>query len=408
MSLTRKASAIRPPKTGYSHLAKTAVQETTLRVKEMHGAIACTAFGLVRRIPGISRPAQVVQAAHDAIAGGVYAAIHHGSGGLLTAAAIIEKHHTAYAPYKATGRLTTGLRSALNGVFGDHLAARNNLLAIDMAIHVGGAALSLDRDSLRRAFPEAGRRLCVFVHGLACDEHCWETGKRAAHSETHFGRQLQADFDYTPLYVRYNTGLPIAENAAQLAVLLEELLAAWPHPADELAIVGHSMGGLVALGACEHATTARLQWPRLTRVLVCLGSPQLGSPLERLGHLATSALKLSRITFPLGKIAAARSRGIKDLRRGPGAVRTLLGPHRIAFRFLGASLAADVDHPLGRFLGDGLVPLTSATAHDADGDVQSVRLGKLGHMRLLNDKRVYRQISEWLTALDGNGMPQRR
>jgi pimeloyl-ACP methyl ester carboxylesterase len=111
----------------------------------------------------------------------------------------------------------------------------------------------LDADVAARRFPEAGGRLCVFIHGLGCDEHGWDPGYDAADSETHFGRQLSAEFACTPLYLRYNSGLPIADNGAQLAALLEELLAAWPQPASDLLIIGHSMGGLIALAACEQA-----------------------------------------------------------------------------------------------------------------------------------------------------------
>jgi len=143
-------------------------------------------------------------------------------------------------------------------------------------------------------------------------------------------------------------------------------------------------------------------------MLVSLGSPQLGSPLERLGHLTTAALNLSNITTPLARIAATRSQGIKDLRGGPGAAQTVPGQHRIAYRFLGASLAEDPDHTLGEFLGDGLVTLSSATTHAIEGDVQSARLGKLGHMRLLGDARVYRQIRAWLVELGDAALPVRR
>jgi hypothetical protein len=55
---------------------------------------------------------------------------------------------------------------------------------------------------------------------------------------------------------------------------------------------------------------------------------------------------------------------------------------------------------LGKFLGDGLVTPDSATAHAIDGDVQSASLGKLGHMRLLKDRRVYRQVKEWVSAIE--------
>ena len=400
------------PSTGYSHAAKTVVQETTLRVKEMHGAIAGQSFGILRRIPLISGPAQIVRSAHDTIAAIVYAAIHHTSGGLLAAAAIVEKHSTGFVPSQPPGRLASGLYSALNGAFGDHLAKSHNRLAIRMAIQAHGAAIALDADSLRGAFPEAGKRLCVFIHGLSCDEHGWDPGHDATDSETHFGRQLSAEFACTAVYLRYNSGLPIADNGAQLAALLEQLVAVWPQPASEMLIIGHSMGGLIALAACEQAAAEAMRWPHSTRMVICLGSPHLGSPVERLGHLTTSALNLSKVTAPLGTIAGARSQGIKDLRAGPGAARSDPAHDHIAFRFLGASLAEDIENPggefsgdffgklFGKFVGDGLVTLDSATTHAIDGDVQSARIGKLNHMGLLTDVRVYQQIREWVAALD--------
>jgi pimeloyl-ACP methyl ester carboxylesterase len=378
----------------YSHLARTAVQQTARRVKEMHSVIAGTSFGILRRVPLLSGPAGLVETVHDAIAAGVYAAIHHGSGGVLTATAVIEQRHSL--PDKPPGRLASGVRGALNGVFGDHLADSKNPLATRMAIHIDGASLALDAESLRRAFPAPGKRICLFIHGLACDEFCWQPGRKASDSAGSFGDQLHAEFACTPLYLRYNSGLAISENGALLAALLEELLSAWPQADGELVIVGHSMGGLVALEACEQATAGARQWPRSTRMLICLGSPHLGSPLERLGQLANSALNASAITRPLGKIADARSQGIKDLREGPGRQRNSVASLAIAFRFLGASLSADAAHPLGRFIGDGLVPLSSALAHPIDGDVQTATLGQLGHMKLVSDPRVYRQIREWV------------
>ena len=122
--------------------------------------------------------------------------------------------------------------------------------------------------------------------------------------------------------------------------------------------------------------------------------------LEYTTKLNRQSLNLSRITAPLGKIAATRSQGVKDLRHGPGAPRRDPAHDHIAFRFLGASLAEDAAHPPGKFVGDGLVTLDSATAHVIEGDVQSVSIGKLGHLQLLTDARVYRQISEWIAGLD--------
>jgi hypothetical protein len=154
------------------------------------------------------------------------------------------------------------------------------------------------------------------------------------------------------------------------------------------------MGGLIARNACEQAAADDLDWPQVTRMLVCLGSPHLGSPLERLGHAVNTALHRHEITAPLGKIAATRSQGVKDLRHGPGA--SAATPHAIALRFLGSTLTDDVDHPLAEWFGDGLVTMGSATGHPVTGDVQSARIGGIPHMALATEPRVYAQIKAWL------------
>ncbi|NJD24363.1 MAG: hypothetical protein FIB06_03050 [Betaproteobacteria bacterium] len=382
------------PETGYSDAAKIAVQETTARAREMHEAIAATSFELLSRIPFVAGPAALVQKAHDAIAGGVYDAVHHGAGGLLGAAALVEHNLPENPDEQPQGLLAGGVRSALNAAFGDHLAATGNVLAIDMAIHADDRPVALEPAALAAAFPGRGRRLCVFIHGLAFDERSWRTEKP---DEIDFGPALQADFGYRPLYLRYNTGLAIADNGERLATLLECLLAAWPEPVDDLLLVGHSMGGLIARNACEIAAGKDFRWPQVTRMAVCLGSPHLGSPLERLGHGLNNALDAHAITAPLGKAGAARSRGVKDLRHGPGADPAT--PHDIALRFLGSTLTEDVDHPLAEWFGDGLVTLGSATDHPVTGDVKSARLGGIAHMALTTSPRVYRQIAAWLAEV---------
>lgn len=378
---------------GYSDAARVAVQGTAARVQEMHRAIAGKSFDVLTSIPLVAGPAAFAKIMHDAISGGVYAAIHHGATGVFGAAAAIERQlPEAEGP---PSRAASTLRSALNAAFGDHLAGIGNVLAIDMGIYVNGRLVSLDTASLDSAFPAAGKRICLFIHGLAFDEHCWEA---TAEGEVDFGVGLQRELGYTPIYLRYNTGLPIADNGTRLAMLLETLLAAWPEEVEELLLIGHSMGGLIARNACEQAAAADLYWPQATSMLICLGSPHLGSPVERLGHTVNTALQMSDITAPLGKIASTRSQGVKDLRHGPGANPAT--PHDIALRFLGSTLTEDVDHPLADWFGDGLVTLGSATEHPITGDVKSTRLGGIPHMTLLTEPRVYVQIRAWLDEID--------
>lgn len=398
MARNRKApSPESPPTAGYSATAKTALQEGASRVQEMHEAIAGKTFGVLKNIPVVSGPAQLAQQIHDAMVAGVYGAVRVGGGSFLDMAATLEKQGGAGVPADPPGRLASGVRSALNAAFGDHFADSNSVLAIAMGLYVGGQPVPVEREALALAYPAGGKRLCLFIHGLGCDEHCWDAGEGGLAMPG----QLTADTGHTALMLRYNTGLPIVENGARLAVLLTELVAAWPQAIDQLLIIGHSMGGLVARSACAQATEAGLSWVERTRMVVCLGSPHLGAALEKLGEMTTLALRLSSITEPLARIAARRSQGIQDLRHGLGAHAA--ADNAIAWRFVGGSLAEDPTNPLGDVIGDGLVTLGSATAHELTGDVQSIRLGGVSHMGLLNDARVYRQIVAWLGPLEQPG-----
>ena len=394
-----------PPVTGYYSALKIGFQETTRRIQEMHRAITDLSFQAQQWIPGLAGPARLVKNAHDAITDGVYAAIRQSGGGLLEVAARLEQHAAVSAPVQAAppSRLAIGLRSALNAAVGDHLASSANPLAITMGFYAAGHhPISLTAAGLRAHLPDPSDRLCVFIHGLGCDEQSWEPAARTAEDAPSppYGARLQADLGYTPLYLRYNTGLPIVDNSRQLAGLLSDLIAVWPQPVRELVLIGHSMGGLVARGACDEAAAKNLPWLQPTHMVICLGSPHRGAPLAKIGHVITTALHLSKVTAPLGKMAAARSAGVKDLRHGLRAqeerTQAAATASGIAYRFISANLTEDPDHPIGHILGDGLVTLGSATLPELANDVDSVRLGGLGHMALLNEPRVYEQIRQWL------------
>jgi len=389
----------RQPKAGtsYSATAKVALQQGAARVEEMHRAIADTTFSVLTRLPVIGAPAEVVRKTHDRIKDAVYATLHHGGGGLLDLADSAEKHYAARSQNDSPpSRLANSLRSAVNGAFGDHLAEIGSRLAIDMAIYHQAQALPLQREALAKTWPQARQRLCLFLHGLGCNESCWETGSTGLD----LPRQVENDCGCNALSLRYNTGRPIDENGAELADLLETLLSTWPQPVRELVLIGHSMGGLLARSAFAEGRRQAMSWPKQTRMIICIGSPHLGSPVERLGQLTTQALQFSSITEPLARVARKRSQGIQDLRHGPGPYAE--DTTGIAWRFIGGTLSEDPENAFGRLFGDGLVTPDSATAHEQAGDVASVRLGKVGHMSLLNDRRVHAQIITWL----GSGKAQ--
>ncbi len=119
-----------------------------------------------------------------------------------------------------------------------------------MTLRRRGRDGAADADSLARAFPDATARLAVFIHGLGETDDAWRIGA-ARHRP--YGERLRTELGYTPLYVRFNTGLHISDNGRSLARLLGQVTAGWPTEVAEIALIGHSMGGLVARSACHYA-----------------------------------------------------------------------------------------------------------------------------------------------------------
>ncbi|HSN25159.1 MAG TPA: hypothetical protein VLT45_02705, partial [Kofleriaceae bacterium] len=170
------------------------------------------------------------------------------------------------------------LLAVVNGVLGDYLEETANPLAIEMELRYGGRALDVSPDGLRAAIPDATPKLVVLAHGSCMTDAQFV---RAGHDH---GAALARDLGYTPLYVRYNSGRHISTNGAALAELLERLVTSWPMDVEELVLVGHSMGGLVARSACHAGAERDARWLRQLRALITLGSPHHGAPLERGGN----------------------------------------------------------------------------------------------------------------------------
>ena len=145
------------------------------------------------------------------------------------------------------------------------------------------------------------------------NERAWDAAEGAPASAWD---DLARDLGATGLRLRYNSGLHVSTNGRQLAGLLEALVERWPRPVEEIAIVAHSMGGLVARSACHYAAAAGHAWPRRLRTLVFLGTPHHGAPLERIGNLAQLALAATPWSAPFARLGKIRSAGITDLRHG--------------------------------------------------------------------------------------------
>jgi pimeloyl-ACP methyl ester carboxylesterase len=298
------------------------------------------------------------------------------------------------------------VQSIINGAVGDYLHAAQNGLGIDMALYVGNRALPLSREALLRAHPQPTAKLCVLVHGLGCNEGSWAYAdpERPGY-ETSYGAGLAADLGYTPLFVRYNTGLAIGSNGVLLADLLADLLAAYPLPVEELVLIGHSMGGLVIRHACHEGALRDAAWLRHVQQLFYLGSPHHGAPLALLSDLTAQILHAvpNPITRLVGDIFHLRSQGIKDLRAAPlqaaehpdvpAALPWMAG---VRHHLVVGTLAEDPEHLLAALLGDGLVPVPPAPPL-GPGD-QLACFPRTDHLQLARDPAVYRQLRQWCAA----------
>jgi pimeloyl-ACP methyl ester carboxylesterase len=299
--------------------------------------------------------------------------------------------------------------AALNGLVGDHLAATGNPLAIPMTFRHRGRELPLERFALRAQLRDAGPRPLVLLHGLCMNDLQWQ---RDGHDH---GATLAREAGWTPIHLHYNSGLSVSTNGRVLAQQMERLLDAWPQPVERVALLGHSMGGLVARSALHHAALiARggLRWPARVTDLVCLGTPHQGAPLESAGQLVDVVLGALPYAAPLARIGQVRSAGINDLRHGDivsgkaGEHETVALPSAVRCFAVAATLSAPgTAHAAAALLGDGLVPVASALGQHrtpakrlAFAETRQAVVHRTGHLELLSSTEVGDILRGWLGA----------
>jgi pimeloyl-ACP methyl ester carboxylesterase len=368
---------------GAGRLAVEATRGVTALVETMHATIASGPAILGQPLAGPARVATGI----------VYGAVRGVTGlvgaGIDVALAQLEPLLGASVP----GSERDAVLAVLNGVLGDYLLETSNPLAIEMGLRHDG---------------RPGARLLVLVHGSSMSDRQW-----AQNGHDH-GAALARELGYTPVYVHYNSGLHISINGRAFADQLERLVAGWPVPIDEIVLLGHSMGGLVARSAC-HAGAAHA-WRAHLRALITIGSPHHGAPLERGGNWIDHLLGISRYSAPLTRLGKIRSAGVTDLRYGNVLDEHWRGRDRFEHRAddrRPLALPANVrcyaiagtlsPAPGARLRSDGLVPVDSALGDHA---TPSLRLGfpdahraiayATGHVQLLGSATVYEKLRAWL------------
>ena len=326
--------------------------------------------------------------------------------------------------------------AALNGVLGDHLAATGNPLATQMTLRLAGQALDW------QAMPAKGTvtgKVLLVVHGLCMNDLQWRTvtapprsaqpasstgsstGSQAAVPDlvVNHGATLATALGYTPVYVRYNTGLHTSQNGHALSQQLEQFAAHWPQTITEITVLVHSMGGLVTRSAVHNAQQHKAAWLGHLKNIIFLGTPHHGAPLEKAGNWVDIILGSTPYSKPFAKLGQLRSSGITDLRYGhvldedwqgqdrfrrtPDSRTPVPLPEGVACYTIAATIAAQRSPLAQRVVGDGLVPLSSALGQHADA-ARSLQFAKASqrivyrthHMQLLSSPEVTQQLVQWL------------
>ena len=403
-------------------LAGTALGDLAELAQGVHTAVADRLFGLAG---DVGKPIRLL---HDGIAAIAYGSTKLGVKYLPPAAGLVAGSFGDPAAESAhDGRRGRFILGAINGFWGDRIAEDQPALAPQMRMRMHGGQLrrvpaNLVAD-LERSATTTGR-IAVFLHGLCETDLCWSFAaeKRWGDRSFTYGSRLRDDDGWTPIYVNFNTGIHVSENARELAGQLEELVKLWPVPVTEIALVGHSLGGLLARSAAHQANALDHAWLEPLRHIVGLGTPHLGAPLERFANWGTHRLARLPETQPFAAWLNRRSAGIKDMRYGALLEEDWLGFDAdelltdhcteavllpgVAYSVASATLSRE---PNGLWAHDLLVQHTSA---HGIGKVRSIPFdqtrtfhlgGRKHHFDLLADQRVYDQLRSWLAGADGAG-----
>ncbi|WP_183092461.1 PGAP1-like alpha/beta domain-containing protein [Nocardioides stalactiti] len=365
--------------------------------RDTHDAVSRRIHGLARR--GLGDAAAPVETLHRGIAGAVYGGI-----GLALRGSSKGLDRLADAgvggPSLEDGARGRFVRSAVNGLIGDELLRDRPQLALPMTVRADGRDVAVTSTDLCSAYPGATGRIVVFLHGLCENESYFNLHRDR--TGTTYGEAL-AEMGWTPVYLRANTGLPIRENGVTLAGLLRDVAASWPVEVERIALVGHSMGGLImraALNVLALDGEADGQgWAARVTDVVTLGAPHTGAPIAwGIGHGARF-LQLLPETSAFGRILDKRSVGVRDL--VDGYVDELPPLKEARYRLVAATVTASARHPVGNVVGDYLVRPASAVGRDKRGtelfpDAETLHVGRTDHFGILNHPEVLAALRRWL------------
>ena len=316
-------------------------------------------------------------------------------------------------------RITYQGVSALNGAVGDKL--HNTHLGIEMNFYIKNKVVSLNKQTLTHQYEQAksaiSPKICILIHGLTHNETAWEFANKSD-----YGTMLQHDLQYTPFYLRYNTGLHISDNGKAFAAILEKLHQNYPIEIQEICIIAHSMGGLVTHSACHYAQENKFEWTKKVKNIFLLATPHLGSFFEKFANVTTTILENvpNWQTRLVGKAINLRSAGIKDLRYGyltendwkdknpdqflsNNKIHTQKLPG-VSYYAISGRLTQEKKHWVNHLFGDILVRTESVTARSDNpaefnfSPENHHEFAQTNHFKLTTMTEVYEKIKGWINS----------
>ena len=366
-------------------------------VRDVHGAVA----GRVHRVTDkVAGGTTIGHRLHDGISKVVYTSISAEPEGLGQGA---DAGRPGGDRRRARGhRPGRFVRAAINGLIGDRLRDEGSRFSFDIGVRVDGRDVVADRDGLAAAYPDATDKVVVFVHGLSENEAYWN---RAAQAEARGPgpAQLRRAAGRRGL----DPGVPPGEHRP--ADRRERRRAggaagpagasAGPLDVRRIALVGHSMGGLVIRAACAVSTDSE---PTVDRQGDRRGLPGHPAPRRAAGarrQQGGGALGRLPESAPFGRILEYRSVGILDLRHG--LARDVQNLPNARYRLVGATLTRSSRSVTSGTIGDYLVPFDSAMGRRRSGEemfpgAETLHVPSADHFDLLNHDDIYAALREWL------------
>lgn len=308
--------------------------------------------------------------------------------------------------------------SLLNSMIGEYLERENNPLAVHMGFYHQSQKLSFDSPLSSQMDIPLSNKVVVFVHGLSNLENVWDyppddgtTSSILSHyidvyldeaeplPDQNYGTKLKDEYGYTPLFLRYNSGISLEKNGRLFNQLLNTLHKHYPIRIDDLVLIGYGMGGKLLSHTQYTAQRTAAPWLASLKRCVYLGNLNEGSVLSMLFRLGGILLRKLPVYYndslanwmdQKSKRLQAQSTTRKRYRQTNevNALTAFLEDSR--HMFINGDLNSEQDDNTAR---DFSLTPPSAPTHS-----QNAYLEGISPIRLPHTDKVYDLISGWIKS----------